>query len=145
MEDASNKTKEERVKKARKFKNNKIDRGKKSSTRKIDKKAKIRKIRRKGNRKGKGKINMEGLGKGKYEVTNLGREIKNVDIKYKIGKSENEKAKGGNYLSLFQKKRKDLYGLKQMYRSAHDNQMNYIDSRISNFNSNQTDCEEHHQ
>ena len=69
----------------------------------------------------KGKINKEGLGKGKYEVTNLGREIKNVDIKYKIGKSENEKAKGGNYLSLFQKKREDLYGLKQMYRSAHDN------------------------
>ena len=115
MDDASNETKEERAKKARKFKNIKIGREHKSS-KEMDKKVKIRKIKRKG----KGTINMEGLGKGKYEVTNLGREIKNVDIKYKIGKSENEKVKGGNYLSLFQKKRKDLYGLKQMYRSAHD-------------------------
>ena len=118
MEDAYNETKEEKSKKARKFKNNKIDRGKKISKKKIVKKEKIRKIKRKGNIKGKGKINMEGVGKGKYEVTNLGREIKNVDIKYKIGKSENVTEKGGNYLSLFQKKRKDLYGLKQIYRSA---------------------------
>ena len=109
LKDVSNETKEEKAMKARKFKNNKIDRGKKISK---------KKIKRKGNIKGKGKINMEGVGKGKYEVTNLGREIKNVDIKYKIGKSENVTEKGGNYLSLFQKKRKDLYGLKQIYRSA---------------------------
>ena len=121
MEDAYNETKEEKAKKARKFKNNKIDRGKKSSKKKIDKKTHIKKIKRKGNKKGKGKINMEGVGEGKYEVTNLGREIKNVDIKYKIVKSENETEKGGNYLSLFQKKRKDLYGLKQIHRSAHGN------------------------
>ena len=121
MEDAYNETKEEKAKKARKFKNNKIDRGKKSSEKKIDKKTHIKKIKRKGNKKGKGKINMEGVGEGKYEVTNLGREIKNVDIKYKIVKSDNETEKGGNYLSLFQKKRKDLYGLKQIHRSAHGN------------------------
>ena len=121
MEDAYNETKEEKAKKARKFKNNKIDRGKKSSKKKIDKKTHIKKIKRKGNKKGKGKINMEGVGEGKYEVTNLGREIKNVDIKYKIVKSDNETEKGGNYLSLFQKKRKDLYGLKQIHRSAHGN------------------------
>ena len=109
LKDVSNETKEEKAMKAR---------GEKISKKKIVKKEKIRKIKRKGNIKGKGKINMEGVGKGKYEVTNLGREIKNVDIKYKIGKSENVTEKGGNYLSLFQKKRKDLYGLKQIYRSA---------------------------
>ena len=109
LKDVSNETKEEKAMKTR---------GEKISKKKIVKKEKIRKIKRKGNIKGKGKINMEGVGKGKYEVTNLGREIKNVDIKYKIGKSENVTEKGGNYLSLFQKKRKDLYGLKQIYRSA---------------------------